>query len=87
MLSLEAVYNLRGIWMMVIMRMMIMITNMFNVLEVEKPNRSLGSQTAQAEKDIFHNNQDHLKSYDYDDCHDEYDDNDDCHDATGCTPL
>ena len=66
MLSLEAVYNLRGIWMMVIMRMMIMITNMFNVLEVEKPNRSLGSQTAEAVKDYFHDNHD----YDYYD-HDE----------------
>ena len=40
---------------------MIMITNMFNVLEVEKPNGSLGSQTTETVKDYFHDNHD----YDY----------------------
>ena len=38
---------------LMIMMILMMITNMFNVLEVEKPNRSLGSQTAKAEKDNF----------------------------------
>ena len=39
------------------MMMMMMTTNMFNVLEVEKPNRSLGSQAAEAEQDYFHDHQ------------------------------
>ena len=64
---------------------MMTVTNMFNVLEVEKPNRSLGSQTAEAENNDNHG---HLKSYNYDDQDKKrfmviylYDDHDNYHDS------